>query len=63
MAPKFESQSCAYCQAPIKAQIVDGNIHGRWGYFCVGCFKSLGGKFGVGRGQRFDMATGKKLEG
>lgn len=45
-------------------QIIDGRTHhGHWAWMCRPCHKRIGVGFGLGRGQRFDITTGSKVEG
>jgi len=38
-------------------------LSSRWAWMCESCFSERGIGLGVGRGQKFDVQTGKKLEG
>jgi len=55
---------CDYCTQQLKDFVVDGKSPmGQWGFFCLACVRRLGIKFGVGRGQKFDLKTGQKVAG
>ena len=58
-------QSCQCCGQTLREQFADGRhpVFGMWGIFAVTCFKRLGGTYGIGRGQRYDLKTLEKLEG
>ena len=52
------------CGRELKEQFVDGRtIYGSWGIFGVTCYKRIGVGYGLGKGQRYDLKTLKKLEG
>lgn len=47
-----------------QGKIVDGRVRGLgWAWMCWACFTAQGVGLGVGCGQLYDVATGKKLEG
>lgn len=55
---------CNYCNQKLAEHFTDGKSPmGQWGVFCDACVKRLGIKLGIGRGQRYELATGKKVEG
>lgn len=55
---------CDYCHQELKDFVVDGATPwGQWGNFCLACTKRLTIKLGVGRGQKFSLTTGQKVEG
>ena len=55
---------CAFCEKELIKERIDGRtVYGPWADMCSTCHRTHGCGFGTGRGQRFDIATGKKLEG
>jgi hypothetical protein len=61
---------CDICQKPLSVcsagsqTFVDGaTVLGPWGNMGEGCFASYGVGIGTGKGQRYSLVTGEKLEG
>jgi hypothetical protein len=53
---------CDYCTQQLQGHFTDGKSPmGQWGIFCDACVRRLGIKLGIGRGQKFELATGKKV--
>jgi len=58
------AKMCDICKHPVGATFVDGKTTlGPWANMCEDCYKGYGVGLGTGRGQRFETATMKKLEG
>ena len=54
---------CDFCQTKPQPWFVDGVTHeGPWALMCPDCFKKHGVGLGVGKGQKFDTKTKKKIE-
>jgi hypothetical protein len=57
----------SFLDADSRGKIVDGAVRagGRicWASVCVPCFRNYGNGYGKGKGQLYDVATEKKLEG
>lgn len=59
-----EPYRCNFCNTPLTHTRVDGKTQaGPWADMCENCHKKYGVGFGMGKGQLFDVHTGKKLEG
>lgn len=55
---------CDFCGTQLTPDRIDGKTkRGPWADMCAPCHHDFGVGFGTGRGQRFDVVTGKKLEG
>lgn len=55
---------CDLCGDELHTVRVDGRTKfGPWADMCVTCHAEHGAGFGVGRGQKYDVQTGRKLEG
>lgn len=55
---------CDFCARPLEGTYVDGATKiGPWADMCESCFKQHGVGIGTGMGQRYEVSTGKKLEG
>lgn len=53
---------CDLCGRDLKQQYVDGRTKiGPWATMCALCHHTHGVGIGIGRGQRFDLKTGKQL--
>lgn len=56
--------TCDICSAPLTVVRIDGRtVFGPWANMCVGCHAKVGVGLGTGKGQSFDVVTGRKLEG
>lgn len=57
------------CRDPVNPSsegktFIDGRtVMGPWANMGEGCFAIVGTGIGLGKGQRYDLATGQKLEG
>lgn len=55
---------CDICGDPLTKWFVDGKTEmGSWVIMCPGCFKVYGVGLGVGLGQKYNVADGKKVAG
>ena len=55
---------CNLCREICSNYYIDGKTKiGPWAYMCLSCFKKYGVGLGVGKGQKYDATTGKKVEG
>lgn len=55
---------CEMCGNLVGKVWYDAKIgDGGWAKLCHECYKDYGTGLGMGKGQKFDTATGKKLEG
>lgn len=60
-------KKCDICGVDIKTQYatyIDGKTrNGSWATMCGACHMEHGVGFGLGKGQEFDIRTGKKVRG
>lgn len=57
-------KTCDLCRAPITTTFVDGRtLAGYWANMCPQCHARAGVGLGVGRGQKYDAQTRKKIAG
>jgi hypothetical protein len=56
---------CAICQRELKQQFVDGVVaqSGFWAIMCAVCHSRFGMGLGIGRGQRYDLTSLRKVDG
>lgn len=55
---------CNLCKEICSNYYIDGKTKiGPWAYMCLSCFKKYGVGLGIGKGQKYDTITGKKVEG
>ena len=58
------TSKCDICGDQRIERIVDGKtVYGPWAWMCERCHRVMGVGLGTGKGQLYDVATGKKLEG
>jgi hypothetical protein len=49
---------CDICEKSITKVVVDGKMKfGPWAYMCLDCFEKYGVGLGIGKGQKYDVAT------
>ncbi len=50
---------CEICNKPLATTFTDGTFGstGHWAIFCPLCYSKLGGGYGTGRGQQYDLKT------
>jgi hypothetical protein len=57
-------KKCQICGGPLKEAFVDGaTVFGPWAIMCIACHRGHGRGLGLGRGQKFDVATKEKIDG
>lgn len=57
-------ERCDLCKKICEITIVDGKTkYGPWAWMCRHCHDVHGVGLGLGRGQLWDLQTGKKLKG
>lgn len=59
-----ESKACDVCGRTVGTTFVDGKTrHGPWANMCESCHKVHGVGIGTGKGQRYETATMRKIDG
>ena len=59
-----EPVKCDLCGEPFVLYFIDGRTsNGPWGLMCVECHAEHGVGLGLGRGQKYDLATMIKVDG
>ena len=57
-------EKCDLCHTSLRGVFYDAmTAWGPWAIMCRSCFLTHGLGLGLGRGQKYDHETGKKLEG
>jgi hypothetical protein len=55
---------CDLCGYPFVGYFIDGRtFNGQWGLLCETCHSIHGMGLGLGRGQKYDLATLQKVDG
>jgi len=56
-------RKCEICEERLVEEFVDGRTKlGLWAIMCVGCFKVHGVGLGLGKGQKYLIQGGQKIE-
>ena len=59
-----EPKNCDICHEPLTRCFYDGKTTmGPWATMCSSCFSRFGYGLGVGKGQKYDLVTLRKVEG
>lgn len=56
---------CDICKLPLAGHFVDGatTFSGVWGIMCMKCFGTHGFGLGIGKGQKYELPSGNKVQG
>ena len=57
-------EKCELCEKPFEKFFYDARTKwGQWGLLCLRCVERDGVGLGLGKGQKYDLATLEKVEG
>lgn len=56
-------KNCDICGGKLRREFIDGRTNlGPWAIMCSDCFKTSGVGLGIGKGQKYSIPGGQKIE-